>query len=534
MKIKSYIFITNLCFFTLFLLSCDGSRIASVEQEELSAMQANTINAVQEPSQITSIEDTANLLEIIEEIKKLSREELLALPGDELQRLGEPLRQVSDGTILLNENMLKGLDNLLSDISQRIENLTKKDHQDLSRQVATLLNPGSGYTHARRNFTDDVIKEMIFTIHESDELDAVAGQLFNTTSSCVLLMPGDNFNTANSLFPSGTTFCVASGTHYQQVSNPKNGNHWFGFTGAVMHGINIGDYAFTGTMVNNTFQYIEIRNYRFYGINSNSGNTVTIQYMTFRNIAMNRNGQTYGAVRFNYSVNINVNNSHFESVASAIRFINSNGPLLVTFNTALNPGRNFFQCNNCNGSAIRINHNSMEHTQQVASQPLEDFINIFQSSGLSSNWIQVNHNRARTDGMGNGINPESSCFIILGDFGGSFQEAKNNIGVNPAQCGIGAASGNNIRVQDNKMYSKLIVGISNVAFYSWKNPPEAPSCSSHTFEGNIANWVCGKPDCNYGEHNKAWSDGSCGLSQPTIFNNTDENLNMGPEIWYMW
>ncbi|TVQ06076.1 MAG: hypothetical protein EA359_01640, partial [Balneolaceae bacterium] len=51
--------------FTLFLLSCDGSRIASVEQEELSAIQTNTINAVQEPSQITSIEDTANLLEII-------------------------------------------------------------------------------------------------------------------------------------------------------------------------------------------------------------------------------------------------------------------------------------------------------------------------------------------------------------------------------------------------------------------------------------------------------------------------------------
>ncbi len=265
--------------------------------------------------------------------------------------------------------------------------------------------------------------------------------------------------------------------------------------------------------------------------------------MNFRNIAMNKDGQKYGAVRFNYSININVNNSHFENVASAIRFINSNGPLLATFSTALNPGRNFFQCDTCTGGNIRINHNSMEHTQQVASQPLEDFINIFKSSGTSNNWIQVNYNRARTNATGSGVSA-NSCFILLGDYDGAFQEAKNNIGVNPAQCGIGAAGGTLVKIENNKMYSQLIQAISNVAFYSDPIPGHIP-CHFHLYSNNQANWIFGKdPQSDiYGMQNKSWTDPdnepdiiTCDITLEEIRDDSSVliNLNMGLEIWNMW
>ncbi|WP_234568214.1 hypothetical protein [Rhodohalobacter sp. 614A] len=177
----------------------------------------------------------------------------------------------------------------------------------------------------------------------------------------------------------------------------------------------------------------------------------------------------------------------------------------------------------------------MEHTSAYGNTSLVDFISIFKSEGISSDWIQVNNNRARTNGTGSGMDTNGS-FIMLGDWGGKYQEAKNNIGVNPGQVGIGAASGNHIRVEDNQMYSQLIDGISNVAFYSWKNPIDAPNCSNHIYENNIANWIYGKHDQpnNYGNQNIAWSNGSCGLSHQILLSNTDEDTTMGPEIWNTW
>jgi len=86
------------------------------------------------------------------------------------------------------------------------------------------------------------------------------------------------------------------------------------------------------------------------------------------------------------------------------------------------------------------------------------------------------------------------------------------------------------------MYSKFIDGISNVGFYSWKNPSEAPSCSHHTFEGNMANYIYAQDpnQSNYGDQNHAWTDGSCGNTQITDSSSVSINLNMGPEIWDMW
>jgi len=314
-------------------------------------------------------------------------------------------------------------------------------------------------------------------------------------------------------------------------------------------GFNGINYAFSGSMNGNSFHFLKISNYRSYGIESDNGSNVLVQNMVFINIANNRNGQEYGAVRFQNSSAININSSHFENVASAIRFIdNSSGNLFVTYNTALNPGRNFFQCNNCNGGNIRINNNSMEHNQQVASQKLEDFINIFKSKGTSSDWIKVNNNRARTDGTGSGVS-NSGCFIVLGDYGGLYQEAKNNIGVNPGNCGIGLAGGSNFKVEYNKMYSHQIIGVSNTGFYAAAYPSSV-SCNHglDTFSNNQSSYICGQSnqpdeitDCGLGSNNFAHapttsSNHYCGIEQDDLRHDDRVllNENLGPWIWNTW
>jgi hypothetical protein len=551
-----------LCILCLILFSCDGSSIVTGEEDLNTIRETDTIDnlAIKQEKQRTPVEETEALIEMIEEIRNLNRQEFTSLNEEELLDFGEPLRLAFDGTRNIDEETLRLLNNPLQILTKNVDKITREEHKELSKEIENLLHPTSDFVYEERRLTSEQIKELLVIIHESEEesemFHSLANQFYNTTSSCVVLTQGDNFNTANSFFPPYTTFCVDSGNHYAQVSNPKTGNQWIGFTDAVMYGMYPTpffslNYAFTGTMNNNSFHFLEIRNYRSYGINSNDGNNVLVQNMVFINIANDRNGQTYGAIRFYDSVHINVNNSHFEDVASAVRFMYSNGPLLVTYNTALNPGRNFFQCNNCTGDNIRINHNSMEHNEQVASQPLEDFINIFESSGLSGNWIQVNYNRGRVNlvnGNASGVS-NSGCLIILGDYGGIYQEAKNNIGVNPGNCGIGVAGGFHFKVEDNKMYSQQIDGISNTGFYAAAYPSTTPCYHNpDTFSNNQSSFICGRNEpppgvnCGIGLNNWAtapeteYSDHYCGIRLDHIRDDERvlKNESLGPWIWETW
>jgi len=251
-------------------------------------------------------------------------------------------------------------------------------------------------------------------------------------------------------------------------------------------------------------------------------------------------GQNEGAIMFTNSENIQVRFSDFTNVASGIRFKHSTGPLVASNNEALNPGRNFFQCDNCQGSGIRVNNNSLEHTTGYGNTTLEDWINLYQSEGASFDYIQVNNNRARIHLSNGNVSrvSDTGSFIILGDVGGQYQEAIGNIGVNPGQVGIGVAGGVFINVKQNKMFSVFINLLSNVAFYSAKIPSEGPSCSGHNFENNKANWIFGlDPDeSNYRDQWHAWSDGSCGTSNNLIRSDSNvmKDLNMRSEIWNEW
>jgi hypothetical protein len=164
----------------------------------------------------------------------------------------------------------------------------------------------------------------------------------------------------------------------------------------------------------------------------------------------------------------------------------------------------------------------MEHERGVGTQPLEDWINIYQSNGVAGDPIQVNFNRARGHSES-----KTGSFIMLGDSGGSHQLAEGNVGVNPGQVGIGVAGGSHISVENNKMFSEAWEG-SNVAYYSALYSEE---CGNHQFagSGNVANWRNSN-----GQLNRSWTDEKCGVTIGQIRSRVKEDRNMGAGIWDEW
>ena len=98
------------------------------------------------------------------------------------------------------------------------------------------------------------------------------------------------------------------------------------------------------------------------------------------------------------------------------------------------------------GRGIRINNNIAVNV--LGESSTEDLINLYKSSGKADDPIQVNNNKL----LGGGPSL-SGGGIILGDSGGSYQEARNNILVNPGMYGIGTGAGRNMVLADNKVFS---------------------------------------------------------------------------------
>lgn len=473
-------------------------------------------------------------LEMAEQVGAMDTETLKNLTDEQVDSLGRPVYELVYDTELLSRQALNRIRNPLQELEEKDHMMTRSDHQKLSEEVMAAITPMAGFNSGRRILQTADLRELLMEINVAGTgTSAVCRLLFNEAKNAVLLFERDNFAAAAEVCPENTRFLIMPGIHKEQtVRNTRPGSSWIGLRGAVMDGMNRTDAAFDGSFVNHLFSFFEIRNYTEFGIVDKTGESMhtAIRKMTFRNIGRDVDGQTYGAVKFLRSQHIYITKSYFENVTTSIHMATSRGPLKVLDNDALNPGRNFFQCDKCTGPGIHIMKNTMENTTGFGLTRLEDFINIFASEGEKESPIRVNYNRARTNGRNLSA---SGSFIILGDFGGKHQEAIGNVGVNPGQVGIGAASGDHILVKDNRMYSTMIHGISNVAYYSWRTPSHAPACSDHHFKNNTANWICGRSGiCRFGEPNRAWSAGNCGLSNEDLLLNTVHDPSISEAIWY--
>ena len=99
------------------------------------------------------------------------------------------------------------------------------------------------------------------------------------------------------------------------------------------------------------------------------------------------------------------------------------------------------------GAGNSISYNACENFTG-ASAP-EDLVNIYASSGTSASPILIKGNWIRGGGPSN-----SGGGINLGDYGGAYQVAEDNVLVDAGQYGIAISGGNNMTLRNNKVYGK--------------------------------------------------------------------------------
>lgn len=208
---------------------------------------------------------------------------------------------------------------------------------------------------------------------------------------------------------------------------------------------------------NNKFSSSNKRGIYLYGCKN-----VTIIDNTFENVHTALTASTSQGVKFEYN-----------------DVYNLGGPLAESDDTDNGFATLFIQVT---GAGNSISYNAVENIFGESSPG--DLINVNQSHGTPESPIRVNGNWIRGGG------PSSSGGgILLGDLGGSYQIAEDNILVDPGQYGMGIAGGHSMTLRNNKVYAKQQY-FTNVGF-SLANWYESQIGSSHsiTFEGNVVNYT---------------------------------------------
>lgn len=522
-KKKPYLFLTLvLSAFLLFSFSCSQLQVVfqNVLQDGELSESPNIADA-----DASTVELNHDFEQMVQRVQRMQRRRIQNMSDSDIQSLGNPVSVIRKNSIQFDNETNTIVSQYLEERPNNYGAVSDNDFQEWRSRLHQAITPViAEYRKQSEEPTTETIKQILLGLNQSTSSEETCSELFNREDNHVFLVPGDNLNTANTVCPAGTVFIITDGIYSgQMIEESKNGNSWIGIGNAILDGQSDTQRAFSHGLNGNVIRNISIRNYSDHGIYGINSQDVVLMDVSFMSISPNKSGQEHGGIMFSNSENIRVIHSSFENVASSVRFRDSKGPLVVEGNTAINSGRNFLQCDKCNGSNIRINRNSMDHQEQYGQPALEDWINIYQSNGTEQDPIQVNHNRARGHS-----NSRSGSFILLGDSGGMHQQAIGNIGVSPGQVGIGVASGQHISVERNIMYSDSWNG-SNVAFYSadYYSTP----CNNHQYisSTNVANWRNAD-----GTPNRAWTDGKCGLTNGQIRSLVREDRSIGPDIWNDW
>ena len=182
--------------------------------------------------------------------------------------------------------------------------------------------------------------------------------------------------------------------------------------------------------------------------------------------------------------------------------------VVVDNNTFRHAGRNFVQFDKVTGSGSSISGNRGENA--LGGSNAEDLISVYQSGGTSGSPLRVVGNHLRNGGPSN-----SGSGIMLGDGGGGNVIVQGNALVNPGQVGIGVASGTNITVSGNSVYSDALPW-SNVGIYVWNQYGSA--CDNIQITNNQVNWTAAS-----GSANPWYNGGGCS-------NVTESGNNWGADI----
>jgi len=192
-------------------------------------------------------------------------------------------------------------------------------------------------------------------------------------------------------------------------------------------------------------------------INANNGSTIGIHLSNCNNVHITKckimNSTTDG-IQLSNCTNVTIDSCFITNVRAGVnamqcttvkvnsnQFLNMNGPF---------PSGNFVQFNNVNGGGTQVNYNRCEDITGVAKHP-QDGISIYQCNGLQGDSVQVIGNWIRGGQVQN--DSGGGAGIVLGDVGGSYQVARNNIIVNGGFVGAQVQGGSHIKMDHNTVYS---------------------------------------------------------------------------------
>jgi len=197
--------------------------------------------------------------------------------------------------------------------------------------------------------------------------------------------------------------------------------------------------------------------------------------------------------------NIKVTNCFMYDVSSGV-YASTSSSIVANYNQFKNmrgplPRGQMVQFNAVTGAGNQVNYNRSENI--LGSSYPEDAISMYKSRGTPDDPIQIIGNWIRGGGPS-----ETGGGICLGDNGGEYMIAKDNVLVNPGQYGIGIASGTHIQIINNKIYSKKQY-FTNVGITVWNQ--YALSCAINTVTGNEVKWIN-----RGGYENDSWNGENCG------------------------
>jgi len=260
------------------------------------------------------------------------------------------------------------------------------------------------------------------------------------------------------------------------------------------------------------------------GLSINGGTVPAIFLSKCYNITITGNklvNSTDVGIHLYECYNIAVSNNYISNVSCGVYAEQTtDGGIAVTNNQFLNmegpfPRGQFVQFNTVNGANNSITNNKCQENpgQSINSQ---EGINLYKSNGTPSSPILVNANWILGGGPGS-----ASGGLQLGDSGGSYIYASNNIIVNPGQMGIAISGGDHISAVNNQIYARSQY-FTNVGIVVYDGIP-GQFATNATVSGNQVNFTNSN---NY--LNNAWL--APGEATPVGWNNNAWGANINASI----
>lgn len=223
------------------------------------------------------------------------------------------------------------------------------------------------------------------------------------------------------------TGAPTTGTTTRFIYKPSSPINLSGQSNITISGDSINGGSSTGIHLSNCSNVhitkCKIQNTTSDGIQLSNCTNVTIDSCFITNVRAGVNAMQCSTVKVNSN-----------------QFLNMNGPF---------PSGNYVQLNNVNGGGNQVNYNRCEDIAGVAQHP-QDGISIYQCNGLQGDSLQVIGNWIRGGQAQN--DSGGGAGIVLGDVGGSYQVARDNIIINGGYVGAQVQGGSHIKMDHNTVY----------------------------------------------------------------------------------